>query len=144
MGGPSYHHQYLVTIDIENGEYIYFNDFVDIDAVLEVLKSGNFEVYAGTYSEFSDEDAHDPDVVSCFMETFQEQIRTSTTEGNFDRFSSRNIGLDQEYLYIYFPFEEGPSFHGYYILCVPRNLLDATSPDGRELFEINDGSFEEE
>lgn len=123
VGGPSYIHQYLVTIDIKKGEYIYFNDMADINEVLEVLQSGNFEIYAGTYSEFSDEDAHASDVISCFVETFKEQISTSTTEGNFDRFSSQNIGLDQKYLYIYFPFEEGYSFHGYYILCVPLNLL---------------------
>lgn len=123
VGGPSYMHQYLVTINIEKGEYIYFSDLADLDEVQEVLQRGDFEVYAGTYSEFSDEDAHNPDVINCFVETFKEQISANTTEGSFDRFSSQNIGLDQRYLYIYFPFEEGYSFHGYYILCIPLNLL---------------------
>ena len=122
VGGPSYMHQYLVTINMEKGEYIYFSDLADLDEVQEVLQMGDFEVYAGTYFEFNEEDAHDPDVIHCFVETFKEQIRVSTTEGSFDRFSSQNIGLDKQYLYIYFPFEEGVSFHGYYILSVPRNL----------------------
>ena len=122
--GPSYMHQYLVTINMEKGEYIYFSDLADLDEVQEVLQMGDFEVYAGTYFEFNEEDAHDPDVIHCFVETFKEQIRVSTTEGSFDRFSSQNIGLDKQYLYIYFSFEEGVSFHGYYILSVPRNLLD--------------------
>lgn len=124
VGGPSYMHQYPVTIDVKKGEYIYFNDSLDINEVLKVLNSGNFEVYAGTYSEFTDEDAHGQDAISCFIETFEEQISKKITEGSFDCFSSQNIGIDQQYIYIFFPLEEGISFHGYYILCVPRNLLD--------------------
>ena len=124
VGGPSYMHQYPVTIDIKKGEYIYFNDSADLNGVLKALRSGNFEVYAGTYSEFTDEDAHGQDAISCFAETFEKQISKSITEGSFDRFSSQNIGIDEQYIYIYFPMEEGISFHGYYILCVPRNLLD--------------------
>lgn len=31
VGGPSYMHQYPVTIDIEKGQYIYFSDFADIN-----------------------------------------------------------------------------------------------------------------
>jgi len=121
---PSYTHQYPVTIDIEKGEYIYFSDFADIDVVQQMLQSGNFEVYAGTYSEFSDEDAHDSDVINLFAKTFRKQVSAGTTGEGFDRFSSQNIGLDQQYLYIYFPFENGISFHGYYILGIPRNQLD--------------------
>ena len=124
VGGPSYTHQYPVTIDIEKGEYIYFSDFADIDVVQQMLQSGNFEVYAGTYSEFSDEDAHDSDVINLFAKTFRKQVSAGTTGEGFDRFSSQNIGLDQQYLYIYFPFENGISFHGYYILGIPRNQLD--------------------
>ena len=124
VGGPSYTHQYSVTIDIEKGEYIYFSDFADIDVVQQMLQSGNFEVYAGTYSEFSDEDAHDSDVINLFAKTFRKQVSAGTTGEGFDRFSSQNIGLDQQYLYIYFPFENGISFHGYYILGSPRNQLD--------------------
>lgn len=124
VGGPSYMHQYPVTIDIKKGEYIYFNDSVDLNEVLKVLRSGSFEVYAGTYSEFTDEDAHGQDAISRFAETFEEQISKSIMKGSFDRFSSQNIGIDEQYIYIFFPLEEGISFHGYYILCVPRNLLD--------------------
>lgn len=124
VGGPSYMHQYLVTINMEKGEYIYFSDLADLDKVQEVLQMGDFKVYAGTYSLFNEEDAHDPDVIHGFVETFKEQIRVSTTEGSFDRFSSQNIGLDKQYLYIYFPSEDRMSFHGYYILSVPRNLFD--------------------
>lgn len=97
---------------------------MDINEVLKVLRSGNFEVYAGTYSEFTDEDAHGQDAISCFTETFEEQISKSFTEGSFDCFSSQNIGMDQQYIYFFPPLEEGISFHGYYILCVPRNILD--------------------
>ena len=124
VGGPSYMHQYPVTIDIEKGQYIYFSDFADINEVLQALQTGNFEVYAGTYSEFSSEDAHAPDVIKQFSETFQEQVSASTTGEGFDRFSSQNIGLDQQYLYIYFPFEKGISFQGYYILGIPKNKLE--------------------
>ena len=109
-------HQYPVTIDIEKGQYIYFSDFADINEVLQALQTGNFEVYAGTYSEFSSEDAHAPDVIKQFSETFQEQVSASTT--------GQNIGLDQQYLYIYFPFEKGISFQGYYILGIPKNKLE--------------------
>ena len=104
--------------------YIYFSDFADINEVLQALQTGNFEVYAGTYSEFSSEDAHAPDVIKQFSETFQEQVSASTTGEGFDRFSSQNIGLDQQYLYIYFPFEKGISFQGYYILGIPKNKLE--------------------
>lgn len=124
VGGPSYMHQYPVTIDIEKGQYIYFSDFADINEVLQALQTGNFEVYAGTYSEFSSEDAHAPDVIKQFSETFQEQVSASTTGEGFDRFSSQNIGLDQQYLYIYFLFEKGISFQGYYILGIPKNKLE--------------------
>ena len=124
VGGPSYMHQYPVTIDIEKGQYIYFSDFADINEVLQALQTGNFEVYAGTYSEFSSEDAHAPDVIKQFSETFQEQVSASTTGEGLDRFSSQNIGLDQQYLYIYFPFEKGISFQGYYILGIPKNKLE--------------------
>lgn len=127
VGGPSYMQQYPVTIDIKKGEYIYLNDLADLNEVLNVLRSGNFEVYAGTYSEFTDEDAHGQEAIRCFTETFEEQIRKSVTEGSFDRFSSQNIGIDEQYIYIFFPLEEGISFHGYYILCVPRNLLENTT-----------------
>lgn len=124
VGGPSYMQQYPVTIDIKKGEYIYFNDLEDFNEVLNVLRSGNFEVYAGTYSEFTDEDAHGQEAIRCFTETFEEQISKSVMEGSFDCFSSQNIGIDEQHIYIFFPLEEGISFHGYYILCVPRNLLD--------------------
>ena len=121
-GGPSVMHQYLVTVDMKSGEYIYFDNLVIIDQVLKVLQLGNFKVYAGTYFEF-DDDAHEPDIIEQFIKIFKEQVSVGIPEAAFDRFSSQNIGLDKDFLYIYFPAKGIWSFHDYYILCIPRKEL---------------------
>ena len=66
-----------------------------------------------------------PDVIKQFSETFQEQVSASTTGEGFDRFSSQNIGLDQQYLiYLFSLLEKGISFQGYYSLGIPKNKLE--------------------
>lgn len=122
-GGPSVMHQYLVTVDMRGREYIYFDNFVNIDQVLKVLQLGNFEVYAGTYFEFDDNDAHAPGIIDQFIKIFNEQVSVGIPEAAFDRFSSQNIGLDKDFLYIYFPAKGIWSFHDYYILRIPRKEL---------------------
>ena len=127
VGGPSAYHDYVVTVDIKNGRYIYFNDYADIDKVLQIVLSGDFVVYEGTCNEVTDEEVHKPESLKRFTKIFREKIYTSETGGNFDRYSSQNIGLDEEYLYIYFniPNERWivRSFHGYFILGIPLKSI---------------------
>ena len=90
--------------------------------MLKVLQLGNFEVYAGTYFEF-DDDAHEPEIIDKFIKTFNEQVSVGIPEATFDRFSSQNIGLDKDFLYIYFLW----SLHDNYILRIPRKKLRKTA-----------------
>ena len=87
--------------------------------MLKVLQLGNFEVYAGTYFEF-DDDAHEPEIIDQFIKTFKEQVSVGIPEATFDRFSSQNIGLDKDFLYIYFPAKRIWSLHDNYILRIQR------------------------
>lgn len=112
-GGASPHtHHYMTTIDIGKGEYIELRDFTSVEQLTETLRTGNFEVYTGTYSEFRDEDAHEQEAIGGFIES---------TESGFDRFSSQNIGLDEKNIYVSFPY--AISLHGYFILGVPLEAV---------------------
>lgn len=126
-GGPSYMHQYLVTVDLKNARYVYFNEFADMEQVLEAVQAGDYKVYAGTYSEVSEEYVHKPDMRNRFVQQFKDRIEIGVPQEGIDCFSSQNIGLDKEYLYIYFLFDYSDSFHGYYILCIPRKSLTLSS-----------------
>lgn len=127
VGGPAAYHDYVVTVDIKNGRYIYFNDYAEIDKVLQIVLSGDFVVYEGTCNEVTDEEVHKPESLKRFTKIFREKIYTSETGEDFDRYSSQNIGLDEEYLYIYFniPNEHWivRSFHGYFILGIPLESI---------------------
>ena len=116
-GGPSYRHHYMTTVDINEEKYIELDDVISIDQLTQTLRAGIFEVYTGTYSEFRDEDAHKPEEIENFVQAFKENLAYEKTESGFNRFSSKNIGLDDKNIYIYFPYNI--SLDGYFILCVP-------------------------
>ena len=117
-GGPSYRHHYMTTVDINEEKYIELDDVISIEQLTQTLRAGIFEVYTGTYSEFRDEDAHKPEEIENFVQSFKENLAYEKTESGFNRFSSKNIGLDEKNIYIYFPYNI--SLDGYFILCIPR------------------------
>ncbi len=113
----SYTHHYLVTIDIGSGEYIFLNDLKDIEELINLINMNNFVVVEGTYSEFPEEDLYQPEITEKFVEILCNELKDNALDDVFDRFSSQNIGMDGENLYLYFPLAE--AFHGYVILQVP-------------------------
>lgn len=112
-GGPSYTHHYMTTVDISAGKYIELNEIISIEQLTQTLRAGIFEVYTGTYSEFQDEDAHKPEEIENFIQAFKENLAYEKTESGFNRFSSKNIGLDEKNIYIYFPYNI--SLDGYFM-----------------------------
>ncbi|MBD5548619.1 MAG: DUF4163 domain-containing protein [Lachnospiraceae bacterium] len=116
-GGPSYMQHYLMTINVSDGEYILLKDLENSDKLISLVESGTFEVFEGTYSELHEDYFHEPEAIKRLVEMLENELENHTLNGGFDRYSSQNIGMDEENLYFYFPFEE--AFHGYVILRVP-------------------------
>lgn len=144
-GGPSSVQDYVVTVNMKNGEYIHFSDYADIVKVIPIMRDGDFLVYKGTCNDVTDEEIHKSEICSRLTTIFREKIRTTEMNGDFDCYSSQNIGLDEEYLYIYISVPDQsvvPSFHGYFILCIPLESIavleksdqpeDGTAQQGKE------------
>lgn len=118
MAGATSTTHSLVTIDLETGKYILLYDVVKIDKVFEAIRNGNFKVYEGTYSEFSETDAHEQDILDLMIQELETSLEEYPVEDGYSRYSSYNIGLDAEYLYLYVNLPN-IAFHDYMILCIP-------------------------
>lgn len=117
-GGPSYFHHYPVAINLRSNEYIQLCDLTSNNAVLEAIRNGNFKVYEGTYSEFDEADAHEQDIIDLMIQELETSLEKYPVGDGYSRYSSYNIGLDAEYLYLYVNFPN-IAFHDYMILCIP-------------------------
>ncbi|MDE7223053.1 MAG: hypothetical protein K2O34_04640 [Acetatifactor sp.] len=123
-GGPSYFGHYLVAINLRTSEYIQLCDLTSKNAVLEAIRSGNFKVYEGTYSEFDETDAHEQDIIDLMLQELEISLEKYSVEDGYNRYSSYNIGLDAEYLYLYVNLPN-IAFHDYLILCIPlRDIIE--------------------
>lgn len=116
-------HHYPVTVDLRTGKYLYLFNVTSAEKVLEAIESGEFTVYEGLWSEFHEEDAHEEEIITLMLEALTDSLKKPWEKDGFDRLSSYNIGLDAEAVYIYFPISEWYSFHGYYILRIPKEVL---------------------
>lgn len=117
-GGPSYFGHYLVAVNLRTSEYIQLCDLTSKNAVLEAIRNGNFKVYEGTYSEFDETDAHEQDIIDLMIQELEASLEKYPVEDGYSRYSSYNIGLDAEYLYLYVSLPN-IAFHDYMILCIP-------------------------
>lgn len=120
-GGTAYFHNYPVTVDLNTGKYIYLYDITSADKVLDAVRNGNFTVYIGLYSEVCEADVHEKDVIDLMLQELKTSLKETADTDSFDMYSSQNIGLDKEYLYLFFTFwgTGTESFHGYYIISIP-------------------------
>lgn len=117
-GGPSYFDHYLVAINLRTSEYIQLCDLTNKNAVLEAIQNGNFKVYEGTYSEFDETDAHEQSIIDIIIQELAASLEKYPIEDGYSRYSSYNIGLDEEYLYLYVSLPN-IAFHDYMIICIP-------------------------
>lgn len=117
-GGPSYFGHYLVAVNLRTSEYIQLCDLTSKNAVFEAIRNGNFKVYEGTYSEFDETDAHEQDIIDLMIQELETSLEEYPVEDGYSRYSSYNIGLDAEYLYLYVSLPN-IAFHDYMILCIP-------------------------
>lgn len=117
FGWKAVRYQYLVTIDINNGEYISLTDLEDSLQMERLVESGNFQVMEGTYSELHEDFFHEPEVIKRLVKMLKDELKNNKLNDGFDIVSSQNIGIDEENLYLYLRFDE--AFHGYVILRVP-------------------------
>ncbi|WP_312442891.1 hypothetical protein [Lacrimispora sp.] len=119
--GPMYSTHYLATIDLETAKYITFNDLLDIENINKAIQSGYFEIYEGTYNEFGN--SHDVDRIQQFIDTLGASMETEPPiNTDYDRNSCQNIGIDKDFIYIYFNFAD--SLNGYIILKIPLYQID--------------------
>lgn len=126
VGGPSAVHDYMVTLDIKEGRCVYFNDYADTSQALSAIVSGEFTVYEGTCNDVTEEYVHNSETCSRLAKIFRENIYAGGPDGKFDRYSSQNIGLDEEGLYIFISVPDQDvvqSFHGYFILRIPLESI---------------------
>lgn len=117
-GASAYTHHYMTTVDIGKGEYIEWRDLPNVKQLIQTLQAGDFEVYTGTYSALWDEDIHKTEEMEQFIQAFIENLAFEKIVSGFNRFSSKNIGLDEKSIYIYVP--DTLSLDGHFILCVPQ------------------------
>jgi len=118
MAGSTSTAHSLVSVDLQEGKYILLDDMASADNIVEAIRNGNFKVYEGTYSEFDEADAHGQDVVSRITQELEASLEKMPLEEGYDRYSSYNVGLDKEYLYLYVRLPN-IAFHDYMILCIP-------------------------
>lgn len=116
--GSIYSTQYLATIDLKTGQYILLDKLIDIDQLVSVIQQGNFEIYEGDYNELKD--GHDIKVIQKFIEKIKNSEST-TLNSDYERDSCQNIGVDKDFLYIYFDFPD--SLNGYIILKIPLDNI---------------------
>lgn len=117
-GGPSYFGHYLVAVNLRTSEYIQLCDLTSKNAVLEAIRSGNFKVYEGTYSEFDETDAYEQNIIDLMIRELEASLEKYPVEDGYSRYSSYNIGVDKEFLYLYVSLPN-IAFHDYMILCIP-------------------------
>lgn len=102
LEGSCYYHDYLVTINIPDGKYMYLNDLADAGNVLRLVATGDFTFYEGTFHSGGSGAACQPEKLENYARIFKEEILLNISQGGYDCFSSQNIGLDDRYLYISF------------------------------------------
>ncbi len=122
FGGSTYHAHHCVSVNLHTKEYIRLEDIASTKQVLNAVKCGHFSVYIGTYSEFGEADAHEAEIIDLLTAKLEAFLSKETVQEGYNRFSSRNIGLDEDNLYLYVELPE-IAFHDYMILCIPLNAL---------------------
>lgn len=50
-----------------------------MDELSRLLRNNLFEVYEGTYAEFKEEDAHEPEVIEEFIKTIEKRLKSPDT-----------------------------------------------------------------
>lgn len=139
---------YLATIDLTTGQYIHFNDLLNMDELSRLLRNNLFDVYEGTYAEFKEEDAHEPEVIEEFIETIEKRLNSPDTtqwlygevmehtaaNPHYGLDNGQNIALDDKYLYIRFYDSEYYALNDHFILRIPLEYTNIEVP-GSELEE---------
>lgn len=139
---------FLATIDLATGQYVHFEDLMDMEELSGSLRNNLFEVYEGTQAFFKKKDAHEQEIVEEFIGMIEKQMNGhNAANPHYDMYSFQNIGMDEKYIYIRFRESEFYSLHGYFILRIPLNIADFVETAAilnRDIFgELSDeGYFE--
>ncbi|MDE6566390.1 MAG: hypothetical protein K2K70_01505 [Lachnospiraceae bacterium] len=128
--------RYVATIDVKTGQYIHLQDVTDMEQLAQILTDNHFEVVAGTYFELHEEDVHEPEYITQYIADFENEInerdmnqpddgviKCSDTHRHYYLYSCKNIGMDEDYLYIYF--RDSLAFEGYFIFKIPWKYIKA-------------------
>lgn len=113
-----------------------------MDELRRLLRNNLFDVYEGTYAEFKEEEAHEPEVIEEFIETIEKRLNNPDTtqwlygdvmehtdaNPHYGSDNSQKIALDDKYLYIRFCDSEYYALNDHFILRIPLEYTNIEVP----------------